>query len=217
MTTVFISYDQSDSDFATVAKLELERAGYEVWLDRFRIRAGDDWRSEIDGGLASASALIAVMSPEAAMSQYVTYEWAFALGCGLTVIPLVLRPAEMHPRLATLQYLDFSNPRTRPWSQLLEILGGAEMAVRGGAKHAEPKRELSALDRAELAIESINPEERWLGLETLGGSSDPRALDKLKVLLEHPLRDVRVFAATRVVDTDPAAALPALAEGLRYP
>ena len=39
-----------------------------------------------------------------------TYEWAFALGSGVPVLPLLLNSAEadLHPRLRTLQYLDFS-------------------------------------------------------------------------------------------------------------
>lgn len=62
------------------------------------------------------------MSPEARASEYVTYEWAFAWGCSKKIIPLMLRETSLHPRLATLQYLDFSNRLSRPWDRLYKAL-----------------------------------------------------------------------------------------------
>ena len=45
------------------------------------------------------------------------YQWAFALGSAVPVLPVLLGAGEsdLHPRLKTLQYLDFTNRSARPW------------------------------------------------------------------------------------------------------
>ena len=97
-----------------------------AWVDTDRLDPGLDWRTEIDEALKKAAAVLAIMSPDARTSEYVTYEWAFAWGCGTKVIPVMLRQTTIHPRLATLQYLDFSNRIARPWERLFEVLAGAK-------------------------------------------------------------------------------------------
>jgi CheY-like chemotaxis protein len=59
-----------------------------------------------------------MVTPQSCESPYVTYEWAFALGKGIRVIPLLLEDCDIHPRLAVLQYLDFRNQRKGPWEEL---------------------------------------------------------------------------------------------------
>lgn len=118
----FISHSKVDGDFAELLQLRLEKEGLEAWVDTDRLDPGVDWRQEIDDAIRQSRAVIAVMSPDARESEYVTYEWAYAWGCGTRIIPLMLRQTPLHPRLATLQYLDFSNRVSRPWSKLLDAL-----------------------------------------------------------------------------------------------
>lgn len=118
----FISHSKVDGDFAELLQLKLEKEGLSAWIDTDRLGPGVDWRQEIDDAIRKSPAVIAVMSPEARDSEYVTYEWAFAWGCGIRIIPLMLRQTPLHPRLATLQYLDFSNRVSRPWSKLLAAI-----------------------------------------------------------------------------------------------
>lgn len=122
----FISHSRFDGDFAELLQLRLEKEGYSAWIDTDRLVPGVDWRQEIDDAIKSAPAVVAVMSPEARESEYVTYEWAFAWGCAKPIIPLMLRQTPLHPRLATLQFLDFSNRIARPWSALIAALGEAK-------------------------------------------------------------------------------------------
>ena len=100
-----------------------------AWIDTDRLDAGVDWRQEIDESIKTALAVIAIMSPEARASEYVTYEWAFAWGTGKRIIPIMLRETSLHPRLATLQYLDFTNRNARPWPKLYDTL----RVIRNGA------------------------------------------------------------------------------------
>jgi hypothetical protein len=119
---LFVSHSKSDGDFAELLKLKFEREGHDAWVDTDRLGPGLDWRTEIDQAIRDARAVLAIMSPEARASEYVTYEWAFAWGCGTKVIPIMLRQTTLHPRLATLQYLDFTNRIARPWRQLFDVL-----------------------------------------------------------------------------------------------
>ena len=129
---VFICHDGSDGDFAELLKLKLEKAGYEAWIDVDRLRVGDDWRAEIDDAIRSSTALVAIMTPEAKESEYVTYEWAYAAGAGVKVIPLMLKLTQMHPRLESLQYIDFTNRRARPWERFIDELNKHSIGVGKG-------------------------------------------------------------------------------------
>jgi TIR domain len=82
----------------------------------------------IDLAIKNACALVAIMTPEAKSSEYVTYEWAFAWGAGIRVIPVILRQTLLHPRLEALQYLDFTNTNPRPWARLLDEVRAASHA-----------------------------------------------------------------------------------------
>jgi len=74
MSQVFISYNHNDGDFADNLKEKIKKAGFEPWIDITGLRAGEDWRAEIDQAIKEASALIVVMTPKAKESEYVTYE-----------------------------------------------------------------------------------------------------------------------------------------------
>jgi hypothetical protein len=119
---VFVCHDSGDGDFAELLKLKLEKVGFETWIDVDRLRVGDDWRAEIDDAIRTSAAVVVVMTPEAKESEYVTYEWAYATGAGVKVVPLMVKTTQMHPRLESLQYLDFTNRRARPWDRLIEEL-----------------------------------------------------------------------------------------------
>jgi hypothetical protein len=129
-TFFFISHCRTDGDFAELLKFRLVREGYEAWIDIDRLSPGIDWRQGIDEGIRNAAALIAIMSPEARQSEYVTYEWAFGWGSKTKIIPVMLRETPLHPRLATLQYLDFSNRMARPWPRLIAALAEANTQSR---------------------------------------------------------------------------------------
>jgi hypothetical protein len=81
--------------------------------------------------------LIVVVTPSAKASEYVTYEWAFAWGVGVKVIPVLLEPTPLHPRLEVLQYLDFSIRSARPWDKLLARLRDASGNSRTGSPRGQ--------------------------------------------------------------------------------
>jgi CheY-like chemotaxis protein len=118
MAQAFMSYASQNAIFADLARMKLENAGIQVWIDHGALRAGEEWRNAIDEGISSSNVLLVMVTPQSCESPYVTYEWAFALGKGIRVIPLLLEDCDIHPRLAVLQYLDFRNQRKGPWEEL---------------------------------------------------------------------------------------------------
>ena len=120
MITVFLSYSAKDTFFAELASIKLAEAGIMLWRDRGQLRAGADWRQGIERGISDSRAVIVALSANSSESSYVTYEWAYAMGKGKPVIPVKLTQCPVHPKLETIQYLDFSIPGSLPWESLVE-------------------------------------------------------------------------------------------------
>lgn len=119
---VFISHCLEDIDFADNIKNRLERNNYQAWTYNDMLHAGENWRDEIDVAIRNSFCVIVIMSPNARNSEYVTYEWAFALGANRPLIPVLRIQTQLHPRLEALQYLDFTNYNGRPWNTLFNRL-----------------------------------------------------------------------------------------------
>ena len=66
------------------------------------------------------------MTPDARKSEYVTYEWAFAWGKGKAIFPVMLKQTQLHPRLESLQYLNFTDRTVRPWEKLIDSIKSAQ-------------------------------------------------------------------------------------------
>ncbi|WP_374089688.1 toll/interleukin-1 receptor domain-containing protein [Methylomicrobium lacus] len=120
MTTVFLSYSTKDHHFAELIAIKLAEAGINVWRDQGNLSAGTDWRQGIERGIVDSIAVIVALSSNSAESSYVTFEWAYALGNGHNLIPIKLNDCVIHPRLQTIQHLDFSVPGALPWASLIE-------------------------------------------------------------------------------------------------
>jgi tetratricopeptide (TPR) repeat protein len=158
MQHVFISYKHDeDSVFAELLIHKIKDAGFETWRDHDQIQPGEDWRTEIDQAIKSSLALVVIMTPAAKTSEYITYEWAFALGVGIRVIPVLHKKTELHPRLKILQFLDFTNWKSFPWFSLIKTLKKIgqqkkEEQLEAGKIFLEHKEYEKALEASEEAI-----------------------------------------------------------------
>jgi TIR domain len=149
MKHIFVSYAHEDKDFARQLTLRLRESGQIPWQDLDNLRGGEIWHAAIDDALRNAEALIVVMSPYASRSQHVTYEWAFALGAGVRVIPVVKKRTTLHPKLTNLQYIDFTTRRGTPWvilrkalpTRLSTITIGPQIRARFNAVRGRPEKE----------------------------------------------------------------------------
>jgi HEAT repeat protein len=214
MRHIFISYHHGDGDFAEVLINRIEKAGFETWVDNDRLRAGEDWRTEIDQAIKTALALIVIMTPEARSSEYVTYEWASAWGAGVKVIPILYKDTKLHPRLEALQYLNFTSRTARPWDALIEVIKN-EAKVQVSNPSTSLTGVPSYLKHSIELLYSADPQERKHAIEILAQLDHPLALQALINALQHPLADVRIAAALVQGKLHELRAIPGLIEALR--
>ena len=92
MRKAFICYATENETFAHFTEMMLKEAGYDVRLDNRKARVGDEWRKAIDDGISDSYVLLVVLAPESCESNYVTYEWAYALGNRRSPIELTPKP-----------------------------------------------------------------------------------------------------------------------------
>lgn len=186
MNHIFISHSHEDSDFAEVCQARLKQAAFTGWRD-VGIRGGSDWRREIDQAIKEAIAVIVVMTPEAKASEYVTYEWAVAWGAGVKVIPILLKETQLHPRLESLQYLNFTSRTARPWDDLIIVLRETESSRPEEPIPPRPELVIFEDDKQRMAhrrmIEALR-DEKWLWrsierLAIIAGVPQPEALEIL--------------------------------------
>jgi hypothetical protein len=185
MDHVFISHCREDRKFAKGCQTKLREKGLTAWRDE-SIPGGEDWRRQIDKAIKEAFAVVVVITPASKASEYVTYEWAFAWGAGVKVIPVLLKKTQIHPRLESLQYLDFTR-RARPWDELFDLLQEAKASKPQEPK--TPKREPVTIENknqqmAYAQMMAALNDEKWTWrtihkLATIGQVSDKVALETL--------------------------------------
>jgi TIR domain len=79
--TIFISYSRHDSEFVDRLIHELERYGFDAWVDREDIRGGAAWGASISQAIRRCQAVIVVLSPRSAASDNVAKELSLADRC----------------------------------------------------------------------------------------------------------------------------------------
>jgi hypothetical protein len=125
MPHVYISYAKYDREFVAELSEALQREGVEVWVDAAQISPGAEWRAEIEKALLESSAVIVVISAEAASSQYIQFEIGLAFGSSKPVFPVIIEPISMdtlNPALLNLQILDISENRHAGIQKIVEML-----------------------------------------------------------------------------------------------
>jgi hypothetical protein len=105
---IFVSYSQADEKWAQLLRSRLSQEGFEVWDPESDLAPGDNWRLKSGKALQSADAMIVLLSPEAAKSDWVQSEIDYALGSPHfrdRLIPLVVKPTEDIPWILRKQPL----------------------------------------------------------------------------------------------------------------
>ncbi|MDX2161698.1 MAG: toll/interleukin-1 receptor domain-containing protein [bacterium] len=122
---VFISYrfEQRVRYFVDVMESQFEAAQPPItyWRDRRNITAGMGWEEAIDDAINACRIVVVIITPEATQSQYVNYEWCYALGRGKHIIPVYFDDSDVHVKLRKIQALDFTSRRSEkpPWDDLI--------------------------------------------------------------------------------------------------
>lgn len=211
MTNVFISYSPKDSKHMLALREVVGRMGYKAWIDP-NPKPNEDWRYAIDDAIRACDVMLVVITPHSASSVYVTYEWTFALALGVRVVPIVFKPAAMHPRLHTLESFDvggFKDP-AHFWDYFMRELRRIVGVVITPSSPAAPMS--SKIDRSLMppttgywvVIRRGQPLNRMFRLErevvTLGRDvSNDIAIDDVGISRHH-LRFVLAGAAGYIVE-----------------
>lgn len=115
---VFISYARKDgSAFAEDLVDALDVAGFDAFLDRNDIAAGEDWEKRLEGLISAADTMVFVMTPGSVASQQCAWEIRTAEGLSKRIIPVVLIPvadADAPASLGRLNYIFFDGRQSFP-------------------------------------------------------------------------------------------------------
>lgn len=192
MAHVFIAYHRADLEAASRVYDRIESEGFTVWFNPMP-DAGAAWFGWIDGAIRASFAMIVVVSDPAATPQ-ATYEWAFALGAAIPVIPLVIgEGVTLPPALAVCDPIPF--PEGDSWAAVIERVQKAVRAC-GGSGRQFPMGTPLSIARLEMLTDSFEAGERAAALDQLAVLDDPEALDALRRALTHAIfADVRRGAA----------------------
>jgi hypothetical protein len=108
MPHVFISYSKTDQEYALALADFLLVQGFNVWIDRQGIEAGDDWWESIVKGINGCNAFIVIMTPASKASRWVKSEVLVADKQEKPMFPLLLKGDNWELFIAT-QYADVRN------------------------------------------------------------------------------------------------------------
>ena len=129
--TVFVSY--AHVDFAAVAPIvkRLERASYNVWIDRASIRGGSNWQQSIAAAIKTCDQFMFFLSPYSITSPWCRAELRYALDAGnIPIIPVRISGdcdaagfEAIDDRLTAMHYRDFvESDYEAAWRDLLNDL-----------------------------------------------------------------------------------------------
>jgi formylglycine-generating enzyme required for sulfatase activity len=107
---VFISYSRKDEDFAQDLLTGLELVGFEPYLDKHDIAAGEDWEARLGRLIEGADTVIFVISPDAVASDRCAWEVERTVTLKKRLLPIVWRRVDdeqVPPRLKQLNYIFF--------------------------------------------------------------------------------------------------------------
>ncbi len=115
MTSVFVSHNHTDREFARRLAADLKLARVRVWIDEAEIGPGDSLFDKLESGIREMEYLGVILSPEAVASRWVRVELNAALqmevrGGRVKVLPILLRRCEMPVFLLDKIHVDFTDP-----------------------------------------------------------------------------------------------------------
>lgn len=126
MASVFISYSKLDEKYA-IQIIQALGNKFECWAAVQSLQGGIKWSNAIDEALNQVDVVVVVVTPNSVISQWVTYEWAYALGQKKPVLPLQFdyvdeHKTRIHDKLKEIQIEPFIDPKSSHWIKLEQIL-----------------------------------------------------------------------------------------------
>jgi WD40 repeat protein len=125
---VLISYSRADADLALKLNDALQMQGKTTWFDREYIPGDADVRQEIESGIEVSDNILFILSPHAINSPEFRDEVEHATALNkriVTVLHREVNPADLHPELGKVQWIDFNQNEAdfaSTFSQLIRTL-----------------------------------------------------------------------------------------------
>jgi TIR domain len=94
---LFISYSRKDASIVDRLELSLQTAGYNVWVDRSNLHAGQAWSAQVQQAIDQCAAVVVALSPDALRSTAVKNEYQHALKTGKPVFVATIRTSHRIP------------------------------------------------------------------------------------------------------------------------
>ena len=212
MNRVFVSYSRRNKNFAERLARDLGDAGLEVWIDFRQIHAGEMWQEEIFRGIERSNIIIACLSPDAVVSEWVQREVNTAREHGKLIVPVMVADAlklleetENMRWLLDVHFINFENNYEAAFPELLLALpGGRRVGAYDDvdpAKIRNPFKGLEAFQQTDAHV--------FFGRENL----IEKSLERLKE--DRPVRFLAVVGASGSGKSSMvrAGVLPALRRG----
>ena len=154
---IFVSYSHKDATFLERMQTHLkpsQRTGKIDFWDDTRIKAGDDWKKEIEEALKSAEVAILLVSPDFLASEFIAkYELPFLLEAakkkGLKILQIYISHVDINDsELRKIQAINSPNSplkgleeveQDRVWKELSQTIKYDNELTTGSASIAAPK------------------------------------------------------------------------------
>lgn len=220
---VYVAYAPPDLALATGLIGQLEDNLVDIRTDELRQRKLRLPDTSTDQAIRDAYAVLVIVTPAACACEQVTYEWTYALGAGVAVIPLLWQPTTLPARLQALAWLDFTRPEERPWGRLFRELHRARMAS-GGFRPRRPGELPGFLGGGDPTEGPTGPVFDRLRRRTQDPFSSAKPdfdadftgdITDLFDLLDDPDRDARMRAVRQLAESGDRRAVPMLVRLLR--
>jgi TIR domain len=120
---IFLSYSRKDADIMLSVKSDLQREGFNIWVDETDLELGTPaWEAEIQDALERSSCLVVLMSPDSKRSIWVLRELSYAERRGIRIFPVLVRGEELDAvpfRLSSTMWVDARSDYLRALQRLV--------------------------------------------------------------------------------------------------
>ncbi len=202
MADLFISYSAVDGkDFALKLADDLVAGppSFPVWLDKRRLRPGEDWDEQVVEAIRVSKGMILVMTDDSVKPNSVCKdEWVRALRYKKPIIPLrVHRDAELPLRLGSREYVDFSRSQDEGLAKLrkhltwLDSPEGLLQALKYRLADAQRELPRAEAEKQERIREDIAELERQIAHQEAVIANPDAARERVQQSIDRGLEQVR--------------------------
>ncbi|MEP7287303.1 MAG: toll/interleukin-1 receptor domain-containing protein [Chloroflexota bacterium] len=137
----FISYSRQEITFVDSLSQELNKRGYETWIDFQKLVPGRPWDDQLGEAIKGASAVLLVVSKASMASDAVHRERQSAILDTERVILLIFEACPLPEELVNREWVDFRLPFPESMRQLEVLLKNTpQLITQDSAKKTAPQR-----------------------------------------------------------------------------